>query len=136
MYFELKFLREKTLEIRKGILYSIGSNKKGHLGDSMSIADIITALYFYKMNINADRPGDPDRDRLIISKGHSVLAQYAALAELGFFPKSELKKCKQLGALLQGHPEVDIPGVEANTGSGAVYRCRYGPGWKSGPAKL
>lgn len=83
----------------------------------MSIADTITVLYFYKMNINIEKLDDPDRERLIISKGHSVLAQYAVLAELGYFSRAELKKCKTLGSLLQGHPELKTPGIEANTGS-------------------
>lgn len=114
---KLKILERKAVEIRKGILDTIWCNKKSHLGGSMSIADIITVLYFYKMNINIEKLDDPDRDRLIISKGHSVLTQYAALAELGYFPRAELKKCKTLGSLLQGHPELRTPGIEANTGS-------------------
>ena len=83
----------------------------------MSSADLVTALYFYKMRINPGNPNDSERDRFILSKGHSVLAQYAALAELGYFPKSELKRTKELGSILQGHPEIRTPGVEANTGS-------------------
>ena len=110
-------LKKKAKKVREGILDCIGIDKKGHLGGSMSSADLITALYFYKMRINPDNPNDPERDRFIFSKGHSVLAQYAALAELGYFHKSELKKTKQLGSILQGHPEIRTPGVEANTGS-------------------
>jgi len=71
---KLKALERKAVEIRRGILDTIGYNKKGQLGGSMSIADIITALYFYKMNINIEKLDDPDRDRPILSKGHSVLA--------------------------------------------------------------
>lgn len=114
---KIKELEKKAKIIREGILDCIGIDKKGHLGGSMSSADLVTALYFYKMRINPDKPDDPDRDRFIFSKGHSVLAQYAALAELGYFPKSELKKTKELGSILQGHPEISTPGVEANTGS-------------------
>ena len=67
----------------------------------MSLADLVTALYFYKMNHRADNPEDPDRDRLILSKGHSVLAQYAALAECGYFPKSILKTTKTFGSIFR-----------------------------------
>jgi transketolase len=114
---KIKELKQKAKLIREGILDCIGVGKKGHLGGSMSSADLVAALYFYKMRINPNNPHDPDRDRFIFSKGHSVLAQYAALAELGFFPKSELKHTKELGSILQGHPEIRTPGVEANTGS-------------------
>src|SRR5690554_3413050 len=103
--------------IRGNILETIGVGKKGHVGGSMSSADLVTALYFYKMHYDANNPDDPDRDRFIFSKGHSVLAQYAALAEAGYFPKAELKKTKTLGSILQGHPEKHTPGIEANTGS-------------------
>lgn len=114
---EIDELKEKARAVRKGILECIGINKKGHVGGSMSLADLVTALYFYKMNHSGDNPDDPDRDRLILSKGHSVLAQYAALAECGYFPKSILKTTKTFGSILQGHPEIRTPGIEANTGS-------------------
>ena len=110
-------LKQKAKIVRKGILECIGINKKGHVGGSMSSADLVTALYFYKMNHSCDNPENPDRDRLILSKGHSVLAQYAALAECGYFPKSILKTTKTFGSILQGHPEIRTPGIEANTGS-------------------
>jgi transketolase len=114
---KIKELKQKAKIVRDNILDCIGVGKKGHLGGSMSSADLVTALYFYKMRINPANPADPGRDRFIFSKGHSVLAQYAALAELGYFSKSELKKTKELGSILQGHPEISTPGVEANTGS-------------------
>lgn len=114
---EINELKEKALAVRKGILECIGINKKGHVGGSMSSADLVTALYFYKMNHSSDNPDNPDRDRLILSKGHSVLAQYAALAECGYFSKSLLKTTKTFGSILQGHPEISTPGIEANTGS-------------------
>lgn len=114
---EINELKEKARAVRKGILECIGINKKGHVGGSMSLADLVTALYFYKMNHSSDNPDDPDRDRLILSKGHSVLAQYAALAECGYFSKSLLGTTKTLGSILQGHPERNTPGIEANTGS-------------------
>ncbi len=108
---------EKARNIRIGIINALGLGRPGHLGGSMSAADIVAVLYFHKMRINPQNPKDPARDRFIMSKGHAVLAQYAALAEAGFFPKDELPKTKTLGALLQGHPEITIPGIEANTGS-------------------
>lgn len=114
---KIKELERKAKIIREGILDCIGIDKKGHLGGSMSSADLVTALYFYKMRINPENPDDPERDRFILSKGHSVLAQYAALSELGYFSKSELKRTKEFGSFLQGHPEVRTPGIEANTGS-------------------
>jgi transketolase len=114
---KIRELEKKAKIVREGILDCIGIDKKGHLGGSMSSADLVTALYFYKMKINPKNADDPERDRFIFSKGHSVLAQYAALAELGYFPRSELKKTKELGSILQGHPEIRTPGIEANTGS-------------------
>jgi len=113
----IKELENKARIIRLGILETMESGKKSHLGGSMSSADLVTALYFYKMKHNPKRPEDPDRDRFIFSKGHSVLAQYSVLAECGYFPKEELKKTKTLGSILQGHPEIRTPGIEANTGS-------------------
>ena len=98
-------------------LACIGIGNRGHLGGSMSCADIVAALYFYKMRCTPDKKSDPNRDRFIMSKGHSVLAQYAALAEAGYFEKSLLPTTKSLGSLLQGHPERITPGVEATTGS-------------------
>ena len=76
--YDTDFLIHKANKIRLGVLETIGINKKGHLGGSMSLTDIVSALFFYKMNHNADNPQDPNRDRFIFSKGHSVLAQYAA----------------------------------------------------------
>lgn len=110
-------LRHKAKRIRLGIVEALGINRPGHLGGSMSAADIMATLYFHTMNVSAEKRADPNRDRVIMSKGHSVLAQYAALAEAGFFPWSELAHTKTLGGMLQGHPEIEIPGIEANTGS-------------------
>ena len=113
----LDSLREKARRVRLGIVDALGIGNRGHVGGAMSCADIVAALYFYKMSHSPDRRGDPDRDRFIMSKGHSVLAQYAALAEAGYFGKTVLGTTKSLGSLLQGHPERTTPGVEANTGS-------------------
>jgi len=115
---DLDYLSSKARAVREGIVRAIGTNNKGHLGGSMSSADVVTALYFYKMNHWPNDPRNEDRDRFIFSKGHSVLAQYAALAECGYFPVEALPTAKQLGSFLQGHPERDrTPGIEANTGS-------------------
>ncbi|MDR1740573.1 MAG: transketolase [Synergistaceae bacterium] len=110
-------LKERARDVRLGIIDALGIDHRGHLGGSMSCADIVAALYFYKMNTSPQLKDDPNRDRFIMSKGHSVLAQYAALAELGYFDKSVLATTKSFGSLLQGHPERSTPGVEANTGS-------------------
>jgi len=113
-------LESKARVLRHHIVEMVGgeSGKGGHLGGSNSAADIVAALYFHKMKINPLKPYDDSRDRFILSKGHAALVQYAALAELGFFPKEELKKVKTVGAMLQGHPDMKTtPGVEANTGS-------------------
>jgi transketolase len=96
----------------------VGIGKTGHIGGSMSVAEILAALYGYKMRHDPSAPGCPTRDRFVMSKGHAALAQYAALAEFGYFPLEELAKVKTLGAMLQGHPDLRLtPGIEANTGS-------------------
>lgn len=112
-------IQQKARTMRHSIVDMIGCDGKvGHLGGSCSSADIVAALYFYKMKINPSNPHAEDRDRFLFSKGHAVLAQYAALAELGYFPKDELYKVKSCGAMLQGHPDMTkTPGLEANTGS-------------------
>jgi transketolase len=104
--------------LRYDIVMMIGAGKPGHLGGSCSIADIVAVLYFHKMRHNPGNPKFPDRDRLLLSKGHAALAQYAALAECGYFPKKELATLKELGTILQGHPEMlRTAGIEAYTGS-------------------
>ncbi len=109
--------RAKTL--RRRIVEMVGQDgRTGHLGGSCSAADFTAALYFYKMKSDPKNPKAPDRDRFLLSKGHAALVQYAALAELGFFPIQELKAAKTLGSILQGHPDMKkTPGLEANTGS-------------------
>ncbi len=104
--------------IRLDIVQMVGVGQRGHLGGSCSIADVVTALYFSKMRHDPANPSWPDRDRFLLSKGHAALVQYAALAECGYFPKAELRKAKQYGSMLQGHPDLKwTPGIEANTGS-------------------
>ena len=111
-------LEKKAVEIRKDIVTAVHSAKSGHPGGSLSIADTITYLYFYKMNVNSNTPGNPDRDRLVLSKGHTAPALYSALAEKSYFAKEELLKLRKTNALLQGHPDMKhIPGVDMTTGS-------------------
>ena len=115
---KVKELEKTAKRLRYDIVMMIGAGKPGHLGGSCSIADIVAVLYFHKMRHNPKEPKWPDRDRLILSKGHAALAQYAALAEWGYFPKKELNTLKELGTIAQGHPEMlRMPGIEANTGS-------------------
>ena len=115
----VRSIEDKALQMRELIVTDlIGEGKVGHLGGSCSSADIVAALYFHKMKHDPKDPKNPDRDRFLLSKGHAALVQYAALALAGYFPQSELKKVKSLGAMLQGHPDMTkTPGIEANTGS-------------------
>ena len=111
-------LQAKANILRKNVIISIGEGNFGHLGGSFSAADIVAALYFYKMNIDPGNPEKPDRDRFLLSKGHVAVLQYSALAELGYFPYEELKRTKHIGSMLQGHPDINrTPGIEASTGS-------------------
>lgn len=105
-------------KIRSRVVEMVGVGKTGHIGGSMSAAEILAALYGYKMRHDPKEPECPTRDRFVMSKGHAALAQYAALAEFGYFPMEELARVKTLGAMLQGHPDLRLtPGIEANTGS-------------------
>jgi len=114
----IRDLKLKAVQVRSNILEMIPPGKVGHLGGSSSIADILTALYFNTMTVNSENPDDPGRDRLVISKGHAVLAQYACLVELGYFDRSELARVKSFAGKLQGHPDMEkTPGIEAVTGS-------------------
>ena len=110
---------QKTANIiRRNIVEMIGIGQKGHYGGSLSSADLVAALYFCKMNHDPKNPTWKLRDRFILSKGHAAPVQYAALAECGYFPKSEFGNYKRLNSMLQGHPDMlKTPGVEANTGS-------------------
>lgn len=105
-------------QVRRNIVELVGVQRAGHLGGSCSSADIITALYFYKARYDTGNPNWEDRDRILFSKGHAALCQYAALGELGVIDKCEFSKVKSLGSMLQGHPDMTrCPGIEANTGS-------------------
>lgn len=118
MSYSIEQLENIAREIRTDIVRMIGFGKTGHLGGSCSVADIVAVLYFHQMKHDPKNPGMPDRDRFLLSKGHSVPAQYAALARAGYFPLEELTKLKAIGSRLQGHPDMrKLPGIEANTGS-------------------
>jgi len=115
---DLGQLRRLAAELRLHIARMMGANKAHHFGGSMSAADMVAALYFYKMRYDPNDPSWPDRDRFIMSKGHCVPAQYAALAMLGVLPLEELPTLKLLGSRLQGHPAMhECPGLEGCTGS-------------------
>jgi transketolase len=107
-----------ALRLRLDLLEMMGVGRAGHLGGSSSLAEIVAVLYFHKMRFDPRNLRDPERDRFLLSKGHAVLIQYAALAELGVIPRAELTKVKCLGGILQGHPDMEAtPGIEAVTGS-------------------
>jgi transketolase len=111
-------LERLALQLRFDVLEMLGVGKAGHLGGSSSMAEMVACLYFQAMRYDPRDPKDPERDRFLLSKGHSVLIQYAALAELGVIPREELKRVKTLRGILQGHPDCEFtPGIEAVTGS-------------------
>lgn len=114
----VKQLYRIAQQLRVDVVEMIGVGKAGHLGGSLSLAEIVAALYFHKLRFDPKNVGDPDRDRFLLSKGHAVLIQYAALIEHGIIPRSEIKQVKTLAGLLQGHPDMaKTPGMEAVTGS-------------------
>ncbi|MBP2670126.1 MAG: transketolase subunit [candidate division NC10 bacterium] len=114
----VKRLYRIAQQLRVDVVEMIGVGKAGHLGGSVSLAEIVAALYFHKLRFDPKNVADPDRDRFLLSKGHAVLIQYAALIELGIIPRSEIKQVKTLAGLLQGHPDMaKTPGMEAVTGS-------------------
>ncbi len=111
-------LQKTANEIRKGIVSGVHAAKAGHPGGSLSATEIFTYLYFEEMNIDPENPKDPDRDRFVLSKGHTAPGLYAALAERGYFPKEDLLTLRHLGSYLQGHPDMKhIPGVDMSSGS-------------------
>jgi len=112
-----KRLEEMALKIRKHIIRDIYEAGSGHPGGSLSATDIITALYFYIMKHDPKNPKWENRDRVVLSKGHSCPALYAALAESGYFDVKELLTLRKLGSRLQGHPSMKIPGIDICTGS-------------------
>jgi transketolase len=114
---KIRRIEKIAWDLRADVVKMIGVGKAGHLGGSCSLAEIVAALYFEKMRFDPKAIGDPCRDRFLLSKGHSVLIQYAALVELGVIPREEMGKVKTLAGKLQGHPDMMTPGMEAVTGS-------------------
>ena len=110
-------LQKQANEVRKGIVTAVHSAKAGHPGGSLSAADVFTYLYFEEMNIDPKNPDKEDRDRFVLSKGHTAPGLYSTLANRGYFPVEDLKTLRKLGSYLQGHPCIHIPGVDMSSGS-------------------
>jgi transketolase len=114
---DINELKKKAVQIRKDILVMLEKAGSGHTGGSLSLVEILVALYYYKARY---RPGDPhwrERDRVVLSKGHGCPALYAVLSDVGFFPREELWTLRKLGSRLQGHPQLGLPGLEISSGS-------------------
>ncbi len=114
---QVKELEQKAKEIRRLIIQMLAKAGSGHPGGSLSATDLISALYFAVLRHNPKDPHWPDRDRFHMSKGHCCPLWYAVLAESGYFPKDKLWTLRQLGSILQGHPDRQAPGVESASGS-------------------
>lgn len=115
---EIRQIKAKAKAMRLDILEMITKAESGHTGGSLSIADLLALLWFHEMNVDSANPKKADRDRFVLSKGHGAPCLYAALAEKGYFPKEELWHLRQVGAMLQGHPDMKhTPGVDMTTGS-------------------
>jgi len=115
---KIKELKNIAAHIKLGALEAVHSAMSGHPGGSLSIADILAYLYFVEMNVDPQNPDWEDRDRFVLSKGHTAPGLYAALAEKGYFPKEDLKTFRQIDSYLQGHPDMkSVPGVDMTTGS-------------------
>ncbi len=110
-------LQKTANEVRKGIVTAVHAAKAGHPGGSLSAADVFTYLYFEEMNIDPKNPDQEDRDRFVLSKGHTAPGLYSALANRGYFPVEDLTTLRKLGSYLQGHPCIHIPGVDMSSGS-------------------
>ncbi len=110
-------LQKHANEVRKGIVTAVHSAKAGHPGGSLSAADVFTFLYFEEMNIDPKNPEMENRDRFVLSKGHTAPGLYSAMANRGYFPVEDLKTLRKLGSYLQGHPCIHIPGVDMSSGS-------------------
>ena len=111
-------LMKMANEVRKGAITAVHSAKSGHPGGSLSAADIYTYLYFEEMNVDPKDPKKADRDRFVLSKGHTAPGYYATLANKGFFPVEDLTTLRKVGSYLQGHPDMKhIPGVDMSSGS-------------------
>ena len=113
-----KNLQKTACKVRMGVIEGTFNAKSGHPGGSLSISDTLTYLYFNKMNVNPADAENPDRDRLVLSKGHTAPALYSVLAQKGYFAEDELKSLRHIGAMLQGHPDMKgTPGVDMSSGS-------------------
>ncbi|MCR4861952.1 MAG: transketolase [Ruminococcus sp.] len=112
-----KELQKTACKVRMGVIEGTYNAKSGHPGGSLSISDTLTYLYYSKMNVDAKAPDDADRDRFVLSKGHTAPALYAVLAQKGYFPEEEIKSLRHIGAMLQGHPCIHTPGVDMSSGS-------------------
>lgn len=112
-----KNLQKIACNVRMGVIEGTYNAKSGHPGGSLSISDTLTYLYFNKMNVDPANPDDTGRDRLVLSKGHTAPALYSVLAQKGYFSADELKSLRHIGAMLQGHPCIHIPGVDMSSGS-------------------
>ena len=111
-------LQKTANEVRKGIVTAVHSAKAGHPGGSLSAADVFTYLYFEEMNVDPKNPKKADRDRFVLSKGHTAPGLYSTLAMKGFFPVEDLKTLRHIGSYLQGHPDMKhIPGIDMSSGS-------------------
>ena len=111
-------LQKTANEVRKGIVTAVHAAKAGHPGGSLSAADVFTYLYFEEMNIDPKDPKKADRDRFVLSKGHTAPGLYSTLANRGFFPVEDLKTLRQIGSHLQGHPCLQhTPGIDMSSGS-------------------
>ncbi len=136
--FDLKLIANKT---RAEALTMIYNASTGHTGGAMSVTDILTVLYYHVMNVNPEKPDDPDRDRFFLSKGHSCEPYYAILGDRGFFPRSELQTFSRAGSRIIGHPNNQVPGIEVCTGAlghglpvavgAALGAKRSGQKWKT-----
>ena len=113
-----KELQKIANEVRKGIVTAVHAAGAGHPGGSLSAADIYTYLYFEEMNVDPSKPSDPDRDRFVLSKGHTAPGLYSVMAQKGYFPVEELTTLRKLGSRLQGHPSMQyLPGLDMSSGS-------------------
>ncbi|MDR1732930.1 MAG: transketolase [Synergistaceae bacterium] len=110
------FLDDLCRKFRLDVIEALHNAQTGHPGGSLSVCEILTTLYFEKARINSAQPRDPDRDRVVLCKGHAAPMLYRVLAEKGFFPVSEMKTLRRLNSILQGHPTIHTPGVELSTG--------------------
>ncbi|MBI5681646.1 MAG: transketolase [Deltaproteobacteria bacterium] len=116
--YDIEYLKRQAKQLRVDVLMMLNISKSGHTGGSLSSADIVATLYFYKMRHNSKEPDWQERDRFVLSKGHAAPILYAALARCGYFEPKELKTLRRLGSILQGHPDMkSTPGVDVSTGS-------------------